>query len=974
MSLAAWQARLQSHFEQLREQRPSDIPIFGLEHGLEPSDLDELEDGIRTHIAHSPPSNDHSLAWVVYASEFGYRYAGDEYWQTFEKCTPGWETRGDRYWIRRCFRDFSDRFGGAKPSGPWAYHFSIICWPITHAILPRDLQRHLARILYDLRHVFSPELIASPALLGERIAAASWNTSSRFQDFAQQPLLVGQIAAALLFQEEQFSGTLILPATLARMAADLDQERRARAWLRSAKSAARQVRLWGLRRPGGPAAGPRVAGDEWREQVKGMAIEPRLVLRPRSDSLWDIRLEIPDLNPLLLRLPHLSDNLKGSRCIVTGSASRSPLARGRILCGSQRVILQDWPSPAEVLLRFEQSSPELEYLLKTECLLRPGPAWLFRIQSDGCAYEVRSKVVRPGENYILLSSAGPIQAGSVGAAASVTCSGVYAARLDPPATITGLWRDVIEALGLQQARSLRVWPAGLPAADWDGEGRGEWLFPDRPRIAIRVDHAVDSILLRLDGNESQALEVAPAEPGSIAFVELPTLAPGAHTLCVSVRSALGELGDESGLLDLIVREPRPWRPGLNHQSPFVVVVDPPTPSLEQLWEGAARIDIHGPAGRQSACSISLFDKLADRPFVREALPPLRLPVEAATWRRHFEEHVRDVGKFQNAYDRARLCQIDFDAAELGRFSLECQREFTPVRWVLHRRAREYMLTLVDDSGSGEAAEVSTYGFEAPETPVSVESSLVSRGLRAPKSGGMYVARVGECCLSVVVPPEVRTITDLRVDVQFQDRPRSPSAISEAISILELWCGARLPGHAFALIRRQNVVNALLCHIFNLICGERWSQAELEVRNDATTESLRLLARAVSDKRHEQEFVAVLERECSDLAAARTSERVARVWTLAAKYLLIPDRHTVAPQNIELSGRWLIGFALRLASCPESLRSWSGGKSRAGLQWLLEVPVLARAARFLVLAIDACSQPQPLSVGSLYNGWEWEWEW
>src|SRR5712692_10260425 len=37
--------------------------------------------------------------------------------------------RGRREWIRECFLRFQRRFGGAQPSGVWAEHFSIICWP-----------------------------------------------------------------------------------------------------------------------------------------------------------------------------------------------------------------------------------------------------------------------------------------------------------------------------------------------------------------------------------------------------------------------------------------------------------------------------------------------------------------------------------------------------------------------------------------------------------------------------------------------------------------------------------------------------------------------------------------------------------------------------------------------------------------------------------------------------------------------------
>ena len=140
MDLAAWQRRLQEHFGDLRRRRSAtvgDKPIFGLEHGLDPNDVESLQRDIRSHIAELPPSNEHPLPWVVYASEIGYQYFGDEYWQTFEESTPGWDVFGERDWLRKSFQKFGDLYGGAKPLGPWANHFSIICWPITHAILPR---------------------------------------------------------------------------------------------------------------------------------------------------------------------------------------------------------------------------------------------------------------------------------------------------------------------------------------------------------------------------------------------------------------------------------------------------------------------------------------------------------------------------------------------------------------------------------------------------------------------------------------------------------------------------------------------------------------------------------------------------------------------------------------------------------------------------------------------------------------------
>ncbi|WP_449425874.1 hypothetical protein, partial [Rhodanobacter lindaniclasticus] len=239
MDLGAWNQRLAAHFGALARDR-KDIPVFALEHGLAQAELLALENTLRAHIQVSAPARDHQLVWVIYAAEIGYGYAGSEYWQTFEDKTPGWTLNGRRDWIRDAFVAFQRKFAGAKPSGPWAEQFSIIAWPITHAILPCDLQQQLARILYELRHSFSGELFDEPQRLGDFIAARSWNTSARFQNLVQAPALVGQIAAALLLQGKEGFKTLLHPTTLKRISDDVDRERRGRDWLRGARRAAEE--------------------------------------------------------------------------------------------------------------------------------------------------------------------------------------------------------------------------------------------------------------------------------------------------------------------------------------------------------------------------------------------------------------------------------------------------------------------------------------------------------------------------------------------------------------------------------------------------------------------------------------------------------------------------------------------------------------------------------------------------------------
>src|SRR5262249_39648865 len=152
---------------------------------------------------------------------------------------------------------------------------------------------------------------------------------------------------------------------------------------------------------------------------------------------------------------------------------------------------------------------------------------------------------------------------------------------------------------LRQAKTVEVWPAGLSAVVWDGEGHGEWLASERPCLAIQTDHQVDSLFVSIGRGIDQTLEITPIEPGKPVFVELPQLPVGLHTVRIDVRGRHEAQPELLGDLDVVmrVREARPWAPGVSAQGPLVVETDPTTPTLEQLWEGRAAVTMRGPIGR-----------------------------------------------------------------------------------------------------------------------------------------------------------------------------------------------------------------------------------------------------------------------------------------------------------------------------------------------------------------------------------------
>jgi len=931
-----------------------------LEHGLSQPDIETLQSAVRGHIATKAPSRLHSLAWIAYSAEIGYWYSGDEYWQTFETMTPGWASRGDRSWLRECYQWFHRELGGAAPTGTWAEHFSIICWPITHAILPRDLQRQLARILYELRHSFSADLFESPQVLGEFIASRSWNASSRFQNLAEEPQLIGQIAAALLLQGGFGTDAFMHPGTMTRISADLDRERMARGWLRSARDAAQEratVRGLLLARCGSTLSS-RLQPHEARAEIAALGIKPRLVLRPsnRANSSWDAFLDIPDLSQLLIRFPKVRDVLTQSRCTVAGSAGR-PLARGQCLYGSQRVNLARWPQQDEVLLRFDRRDVQLEALLRTECLIRPGPIWLFRIASDGLAYEVRNLRVRPGERYLLLR-AGSIDNLGV-PPVSLACEGVSAVSIALPEVIDAEWESQLRRLGLTQSKTIEVWPAGLAPSQWNDDGYGEWLASERPCLGVRTDHCVSAIVVSIGSGLSTPLTLDNVEPGDVAFVELPQLPVGLHTIRFATRRIGSDAVDSLGDLEVLmrIRESRPWSQSDGPQGPLLARIEPPRPTLEQLWERRAEISVQGPLDRQLRCTVVLIKSGTENEKAK-TLPSLSLPVDASTWDRHFNRHLRDDRTMAAAYDTASSCELRFAADELGTFTLRCERDSTPLRWILRHRDCRYEVQLLNDSGASAPVQIALRHFEHPDREEALADDVI---LQVPDSGGMFIARQSDQTAAIIAPPVVTGLQQLGCN-PIVDYPQDVSlALSHAWQDAELWNAAKATGQVFSITRQREVLAAIQRYIIERLCGNEW--IKIEDAFYVGERSLAYLQRAVWTAGYEAEITQRLRQRLPTMNSVDISSCI-REMEWVVRFLECADAR-LHDSVIE----WLAEFALRVASDPAEVKNWSGDRLSEGIDYLLKYPTFIRAARFVVVILD---KELNATTGSqeLCASWRW----
>ena len=598
--LEEWQLRLERHFAALADVRAkSGFPLFALEHGLTDEDLNEIDQKLCSRIRAGLPLRPHWLVWVIFATESGYDYDGGEYWYPIEERTVHWDLARRRQ-LRTWFKKFQETYSGVVPSGPWAEWFSIIAWPITHAILPKYLQYQFAKALYDLRYRLARLDSLSPPAVGHLLAENTWDASSRFREFLQQEELVGRIVLALLSERKVEGQSPIYEPTLKRLVSDLEKVQSAGEWLKETRRYVAD-RLKGAGRAAeeqarSDVASPRqTAGTNELPNMRAN-IRPMLMLRRSGRSSWSVVVEFPSFASIARLHPELRTFIKRTRCKVAG-AGDTWLPMGWLAVNPQKRVLKSWPGTNVPLIEFEHPNRILDNLVDSEARLSKGSTWICRIGSDGLAREIAGRIVRPNQRYVVLCEAALPLGNSMLGECSVDCLGVSAGLLSVPDRFATEDINFLHQLGLQVARTVRIWPAGLAGRGWDGEGNSEWLTTESPCFGIVHDHPLDAYSVRLN-NERETL----IDAGSVkhpVFIKLPPLPPGQHILSVKARRLIQShpapaSPPAEGIVTLEVREPEPWIPGATSYTGMAVSIDPPEPSLDTFWEGNIELSVHGP--------------------------------------------------------------------------------------------------------------------------------------------------------------------------------------------------------------------------------------------------------------------------------------------------------------------------------------------------------------------------------------------
>lgn len=952
MPLDQWQKRLEGHFTELASARSaSDFPLFALEHGLSDHELEEINGLLRSRLAGNLWLPSHWLVWVVYATEFGYDYEGDEYWLSYEEHTPGWRERTSRDQLRKWFVKFQAIYRGVTPSGAWAGQFPIIAWPITHAILPKYLQWQFAKTLHDLRYQIGRLGALTPEAVGQLLAANAWEASSRFRVFLQQEELAGRIGVALLSDKKVEGISPIYEPTLQRLVSDLEQVQSTREWLKETRRFVSERVIGTGRAPGPTSTGRDVQFPMAREDRDALPnIRPTLMLRRSGGSTWSVVIDVPSLSGIARLHPELRTFLSRTRCQIVGTGTWHPA--GWLLAHNQRSVLKSWPGAAP-LLKFEQENPAVEHLIASESRLSDGSVWLCRLGDDGLAREITGRAVRPRGKYILLSEKAFPSDAPLLAPCGLDCDGANAALLSTPDFLSAAAIDSLQRLGLQVARTVRIWPAGLCARGWDGEGHSEWLTTETPCFGIVHDHSLDGYVLRLDNGAETFIKAGVA--GSPVFIKIPALPAGKHALSVKARRTLNTYGPvpappTDGVVTLEVREPEPWIPGTTSHAGLAVSMDPPDPSLNTFWEGSVGLSVLGPAGHHVTCSISLSSATRAE-LLSEQIGTFELPVFNDAWAKKRAQFLND-DRRTYAYMEASSGRFLIRGEELGEYALLLERDVKPVRWVCRSVHGVMTVRLIDDTGSNEAASCRFLSFRHPAQAATLNADSVLSGFQVPVPGGLFEARNGEFSDTIVAStPQIEGgLQGLVIEPDLHDLDAGTVSVVNIIDLLRLWSETHMVGPLVNL-RRSRIIDRLINRLFSRLCGSRWAEAEKAFLSNPDAEAtLQQLQRSLSGS---PGFPAVLRRDYERMEAGTGP---GTQW-----YAEICSRYGVC------SEKGLCEFALQLASRPHHLPIMPVSVFEGLLAEVKGNSVLLRGAR--LLALLAATKDRGFSDNGLPR-WKW----
>jgi hypothetical protein len=198
---------------------------------------------------------------------------------------------------------------------------------------------------------------------------------------------------------------------------------------------------------------------------------------------------------------------------------------------------------------------------------------------------------------------------------------------------------------------------------------------------------------------------------------------------------------------------------------------------------------------------------------------------------------------------------------------------------------------------------------------------------------------------VILPREVHSLADIGLTPELRERPKSLAGVLALLTLARLWSEASLTANPIGEWGRYRVLSAITAELSALVGGRRWAAIEHRLAQPGVEADPSRLQAGVGAERYQARLagdLAVHIREWAAEAPEDRAEAFAERLTRLVPWLL---------DAAKTDNRAMGEFLLRLASQPASLAGWPAAEVREKLERALNSPVLLRAARFVVRAVD-----------------------
>lgn len=604
-------------------------------------------------------------------------------------------------------------------------------------------------------------------------------------------------------------------------------------------------------------------------------------------------------------------------------------SRGALLYDRGPMPFEQWPAvEGRSLIQLETTSTSSSPggLLADHCRMPVGP-WLFRITEPGVAAHVRTRTVRPGLDYLLVTRDGDQVPGVKNREVQLATRDAAAISFRVPSVVDQELSEGLFSVGLSVAPEVSVSPAGLVPAAWDGDGIAEWPAGESPLLAIRSSRAVSRCIVSTDAD---AREAPWPEGTDTLILRVDDLVPGTHVLDVVL---LDEHGSpiSQGRLVVVLREPVDSASSASARQGLQVRCFPPHPTLRDLWSGSSRLEASGPEGERARFEVLMTSLGAAAPLARAGFSS-QLPVGEDRWSELLRGAQGDPGLGAVFGDTEEMI-VRVAHEDLGTSEVRASRPFEPLRWSTGHDKRGPYARLINHT-----AIPPSFTYFPPEHPAAAEDVHIDPEdeLRFER-GGLVVARCGELQAGTILPPHVSGGLDalrlLNVRPTLQTGPRTVVSVRRCISLARLWGEVATAADATAEGVQRRVLEAICSRLGGLISGQHWWNVEHQLLDGASPTAALVMegiGRGADERRIAQ---SLLDRRRIDGADERS---------LGDDYVAAVSTHCrwVAPD--------IAGLIARLACAPETLDE-DDDRVISAVQSSLDRPALFRLARLVVIS-------------------------